>query len=91
MKASNLNEEQIYDDTYCLFWFPLSRKKNEDLIVLERIYLCNKAFPCGAHALKRHLHNLYETPVPFVGTIGRILVKHCLHHVRTGYYSGYYQ
>jgi hypothetical protein len=63
----------------------------EQIIVMERLYLYNHLLPCGAVALKRHLHSLEGVPVPSISTIGRILTKHCLTHGRTGYYPGDYR
>lgn len=90
MKKINHNEEPI-DDDCCLFSLPLSREDVEKFIVLERGSLYNKALPCGAYALYRHLHKQGVLPLPSVSTIGRILVKHCLTNGRTGYYPEDYQ
>ena len=63
-----------------------SLEQVEQIIVSERLHLYNRMKPCGAAALRQHLHNLEVTPVPSTSTIGRILAKHCLSHGRTGYY-----
>jgi putative transposase len=58
----------------------------EQIIVSERLHLYNRMKPCGAAALRRHLHDMEVIPTPSVGSIGRILAKHCLTHGRTGHY-----
>ena len=60
----------------------------EEIVVMVRLDLYNRAVPCGAEVIRRLLEddeNVY--PVPSTRTIGCILARRCLTHGRTGYYE----
>jgi putative transposase len=51
----------------------------EQIVVMARFELHNKAKPCGAKALHRRLNEFYHLkPLPSVRTIGRILARNGL-------------
>jgi putative transposase len=58
----------------------------EQIVVIERLRLYNRAVPCGAQAIWCQLDKHGIGPLPSVSTIGRILSRNCLTHRRTGYY-----
>jgi hypothetical protein len=61
----------------------------EFLVVIARLHLYNHGRPCGAVALRRHLHEHYGVrALPSTRPIGRILVLYGLTHGRTGWYEG---
>ena len=60
----------------------------EEIVVMERLDLHNRAVPCGAEAIRRRLEDDGSIdPVPSTRTIGRILARRCLTYGRTGYYE----
>ena len=51
----------------------------EQIVVMARLELQNRAVPCGAPALRRRLEQFYHLrPLPSVRTIGRILARNDL-------------
>lgn len=68
---------------------PRSPDEVEQIVVIARLELYNRAVPCGAGALQKRLDEFYHLkPLPSVRAIGRILVRHGLTHGRTGWYAG---
>lgn len=62
------------------------RAEVEQIIVMLRLHLYNRAAPCGANAIRRRLAQLGLRPPPSESTIKRILSKNGLTHARTGFY-----
>lgn len=63
------------------------RAEVEQIIVMLRLGLYNRAAPCGASAIRRRrLAQLGLQPLPSESTIKRILPKYGLTHARTGFY-----
>jgi hypothetical protein len=62
------------------------RVEVEQIIVMLRLHLYNRAAPCGASAIRRRLVQLELQPLPSESTIKRILSKYGLTHARTGFY-----
>ena len=61
----------------------------ERIVVMERMHLYNHSLPCGAAALRRHLHEHGGvTPLPSVHQVAQVLTRHGLTHGRTGWYEG---
>jgi len=53
----------------------------EQIVVMARLELWNRAEPCGAPALRKRLEEFYHLrPLPSVRTIGRILARNDLVH-----------
>ena len=51
----------------------------EQIVVMARLQLWNRAVPCGAPALRKRLDEFYHLrPLPSVRTIGRILARNDL-------------
>lgn len=66
-----------------------SAEEIEQIVVMERLHLCNRGLPCGAAALRRHLDDQDGVrPLPSVHRISRILTQHGLTYGRTGWYPG---
>ena len=58
---------------------PRPPEEVEQIVVMARLELWNRAVPCGAPALRRRLDEFYHLkPLPSVRTIGRILVRNGL-------------
>jgi len=62
------------------------RAEIEQIIVMLRLHLYNRAVPCGAKAIRHRLDQLGLQPLPSESTIKRILSKNGLTHARTGFY-----
>ena len=62
------------------------RAEVEQIIVMLRLHLYNRAAPCGPNAIRRQLAQLGLRPPPSESTIKRILSKNGLTHARTGFY-----
>jgi hypothetical protein len=63
--------------------------RSEQIVVLARLHLYNRALPCGAGALRKYLAEEGEVMhLPSVQEINRILDQHGLSHGRTGWYPG---
>lgn len=92
MTNKDQNQRESIGDSRASIHSPsLDRQKMEKIIELERLHLYNHLKPCGAAALRRHLHDLGLSHLPSVSTIGRILAQKCLTNGRTGYYPEEYQ
>lgn len=92
MNQTQLNEpDPMFDDTTTTCPAILPRRDLEKVIVLERLELYNSMKPCGASALRRHLHSLGVQHLPSASTIGRMLTRQCLTNGRTGYYPEDYR
>ena len=63
-----------------------TRWEIEQIVIMERLHLYNKALPCGAEAIRKILDEKCVRPLPSISTIKRILCRNCLTHRRTGYY-----
>ena len=58
---------------------PRPPQEVEQIVVMARLELCNRAEPRGAPALRRRLDEFYHLkPLPSVRTIGRILTRNGL-------------
>lgn len=58
---------------------PRPPEEVEQIVVIARSDLYNRALPCGARVLHRRLNEFYHLkPLPSVRTIGRILVRNGL-------------
>jgi hypothetical protein len=64
------------------------KEEIEEIVVMERLHLYNRAIPCGAQAIKNLLDQEGVRPLPSLSTIKRILSRNCLTCGRTGYYPG---
>lgn len=65
-----------------------SRHQIEQIVVWERLSLCNHGLPCGPKALRASLsQELPFNELPSVRTIARILARNGLTHGRTGWYE----
>jgi hypothetical protein len=62
------------------------RAEIEQIVVMLRLDLYNRAVPCGAKAIRNLLHQHPVRPLPSVSTIQRILSQNGLTHARTGFY-----
>jgi putative transposase len=62
------------------------RAQIEQIIVMLRLHLYNREFPCGAKPIRHRLAQLGLQPLPSESTIKRILSKNGLTHARTGFY-----
>lgn len=58
----------------------------EQIVVMVRLHLYNRGFPCGAQAIRRVLDRQGVRPLHSISTIKRILSRHALTHGRTGHY-----
>jgi putative transposase len=65
-----------------------SKQDIEQIVVMERLHLYNRALPCGAKAIRKLMEQEGVRPLPSVSTIKRILSRNCLTYGRTGYYPG---
>ena len=65
-----------------------TNNRTEQVVTFIRLHLYNRGVCCGARAIQRHMHELDETTIPSLRTIGRILARHGLTHGRTGFYPG---
>jgi hypothetical protein len=74
------------DEPTCDFQYEISQEELESFLAMERLYLYNRAMPCGANALKCRLAAWGVKNVPSARTISRILDKQGLTHARTGHY-----
>jgi hypothetical protein len=63
-----------------------TRTEIEQLVVMLRLHLYNRALPCGAIAIRHQFDELNLQPLPSESTIKRILSKNGLTHARTGFY-----
>jgi hypothetical protein len=58
---------------------PRPPEEVEQIVVMARLELWNRAVPCGAPALHKRLDEFYHLqPLPSVRTIGRILARNGL-------------
>jgi len=58
---------------------PRPPEEVEQIVVMARLELWNRAEPCGAPALRKRLDEFYHLrPLPSVRTIGRILARNDL-------------
>lgn len=62
--------------------------RTEQVVMLIRLELYNRAVCCGSKVIQQHMKELQETTIPSLRTIDRILARHCLTHRRTGFYPG---
>jgi hypothetical protein len=68
---------------------PRSKEEIEQIIVLQRLALCNRGLPCGPKALRTTLaKELPHAHLPSERAIARILDRNDLTHGRTGRYPG---
>ena len=68
---------------------PRSPEDVEQIVVLARLDLYNRALPCGAAALRRELREYYHLqPLPSIRKIAAILRLYGLTYGRTGWYEG---
>ncbi len=65
-----------------------TKQEIEQIVVMERLHLYNRALPCGAKAIRNLLEYEGVRPLPSVRTIKCILSRNCLTYGRTGYYPG---
>jgi hypothetical protein len=63
-----------------------NRAEIEEIVIMERLHLYNRDFPCGAKAIHIRLQQKGIRPLPSISTINRILSRNYLTHRRTGYY-----
>jgi len=69
----NVNWQQLAEEEQA-YSPPRPPGEVEQIVVLTRRELYNRALPCGAQALHRRLNEFYHLkPLPSVRTIGRIL------------------
>jgi len=64
-----------------------SRVEIEQIVVLERLHLYNRGWPCGSQAIHKLLVQQGVQPLPSISAIQRILSQNGLTHGRTGDYS----
>jgi hypothetical protein len=58
---------------------PRPPQEVEQIVVIARLELHNRAAPCGARSLHRRLNEFYHLkPLPSMRTIGRILARNGL-------------
>jgi hypothetical protein len=67
--------------------FPRTAKQMEEIVIMIRLHLYNRGFPCGAKAIRQQMEEAFETPLPSLSTINRILSRNALTHGRTGHYD----
>ena len=65
-----------------------TNNRTEQVVTFIRLHLYNRGVCCGARAIQQHMHELDETTIPSLRTIGRILARHGLTHGRTSFYPG---
>ncbi len=49
--------------------------KIEQIVILERLYLYNRALPCGAFPIRQLMESYGVRPLPSLSTIKRILSR----------------
>jgi len=93
IKAITANFDLVLYDGNIIFLLPgkepgdlYTRVEIEDIVVMERLHLYNRALSYGAQAIYRVMQHKGVRPLPSVTTINRILSRNCLTHRRTGYY-----
>jgi hypothetical protein len=63
------------------------RHEVEEIIVITRLGLYNRGFPCGPAAIRKTMNEDRVRPLPSERTIARILSRRELTHARTGWYD----